>query len=287
VISEAKKIGENQTMRKLLMATASLVLTAGIASATAIQPVNVQSAYIDTDRDWQVKVDYNYFRNHSTSGGTEFRNSTMELPRIDIRKSFDTSIPVRIGLNTAVSLGSTGTETAGVQTETGALGFGNLGLTLEAGLINEKDFAVTAYINQHFALIHNSSMVGNAFRPTSGANAYGFQTGLELSANLIEGITWYGDWAYRFDVPDAGEVQNAFVYWNELVWDTGTIVNPTLGILGTSVYNSGVGTDLRLVPGWVNNFGDDNAYQLRVGFPIGLTSDSTDFGVQVGLFAAM
>ncbi len=274
-------------MRKLLMATASLVLTAGIASATAIQPVNVQSAYIDTERDWQVKVDYNYFRDHSDVGGTDFRNSTMELPRIDIRKSFDTSIPTRIGLNTAISLGSTGTETAGVSTETGALGFGNLGLTLEAALVNTEDFAVTAYINQHFSLVHNSSMVANAFRATSGANAYGFQTGLELSAKLLDGLTAYGDWAYRFDVPDAGEVQNSFIYWNEIVWDTGTIVNPTLGVLGTSVFNDNIGTDLRLVPGWVNNFGDDNAYQLRFGFPIGLTSDSNDFGVQVGLFAAM
>ncbi len=274
-------------MRKLLMATASLILTAGIASATAIQPVNVQSAYIDTDRDWQVKVDYNYFRDHSSVGGTDFRNSTMELPRIDIRKSFNTSIPTRVGLNTAIALGSRGTETGGVQTETGAFGFGNLGLTLEAALINEKDYAVTAYINQHFALIHDTSMVANAYRPTAGANAYGFQTGLELSANLGGGLSAYGDWAYRFDVPSAGEVQNSFIYWNELVWDTGTIVNPTLGILGTSVFNNNIGTDLRLVPGWVNNFGDNNAYQLRFGFPIGLTGDSNDFGVQVGLFAAM
>lgn len=274
-------------MRKLLMATASLILTAGIASATAIQPVNVQSAYIDTERDWQVKIDYNYFRDHSTVGATEFRNSTMELPRLDIRKSFDMGVPVRVGLNTALALGSTGTETAGVQTETGAIGFGNLGLTLEAALVNEKDFALTAYINQHFALIHNSSMVANAYRPISGANAYGFQTGLEFSADLCGGLNWYGDLAYRFDVPAAGEVQNAFIYWNELVWDTGTIINPTLGILGTSVFNNNIGTDLRLVPGWVNNFGDDNSYQLRFGFPIGLNSDSNDFGVQVGLFAAM
>ncbi len=274
-------------MKKLLVTAAALVITAGAASATAIQPINVQSAYIDTERDWQVKIDYNYFRDHVDVAGTDVRNSTMELPRIDIRKSFDTSIPTRIGMNTALSLGSSETETAGVESETGKFGFGNLGLTLEAALINKEDLAVTWYLNQHFALVHDASMVANAYRPVSGAKAYGFQTGLEMSAKVLGGLSAYSDIAYRFDVPELGAVQHSFIYWNELVWDTGTIVNPTIGLLGTSVYTDDIGTDLRLVPGWVNNFGDDNAYQFRVGFPIGLTSDSSDFGVQVGLFAAM
>ncbi len=287
-------------MNKLLYAFGLSLLIPTMASATAIQPINVQSAYIDADRDWQVKIDFNYFRDNVDFGylsRNHFSTSSMELPRIDVRRNIETKIPLRIGLNTALALGSMRTETVmyspggayrgTYDVESGHFGFGNLGLTLEAAFINTEDFAVTGYINQHFALAHDASMVANALRLTSGSKAYGFQTGFEISKKLAGGFSNHANLGYRFDVPESGHLQNSFIYWDELVWDTDTFINPSLAILGTSVYSNNIGTDLRIVPGWVNSFGEDDQYQLRFGFPIGLTSDSTDFGVQVGLFAAI
>lgn len=275
-------------MRKLLVASLLLVMGVSAASATKLRPINVQNAYIDTDRDWEVRVQYDYFRDHVSAGGVTVRTAGSNLPRIDVRKSFDTVIPTRIGVNTALSLSSLETEALGVEAETGRFGFNNIGLTLEAALLNDEDFAMTLYLNQHFATQHSGLLALNQLRPVSGADAYGFQFGTNYQFNvLFDSLTWYGDLGYRFDVPESGSTQHSLVYYNEMVWDTGTIANPTIGLLGNSVYTHDLGTDLRLVPGWVNNFGDDNEYQFRVGFPIGLTSDSPDFGVQVGLFAAL
>jgi hypothetical protein len=47
------------------------------------------------------------------------------------------------------------------------------------------------------------------------------------------------------------------------------------------------GTDIRLVPGLIIPIGEDKNTQFRLGFPIGITNDAADFGVQASLFAAL
>ncbi len=285
-------------MNKIRLAFISLLLTSGMALAVEIQPINVQNAYIDTENDWQIKVDYSYFRDHyrydSGIYSANFASSMMEIPRLDVRKSFATSIPVRIGLNTSLALSSNkasysfdfGGTPYGGELESGNLGFSSLGLTLEAAFINDKDFALAGYLNQHF---HFENFASVALRPTSGANGYGFQTGLELSKNLAKSLKVYSNLGYRFDVLESGEtgdsfLEHSFVYWNEVVWDTGHTVNPSLGILGSKTFGDIQGsTDLRIVPGLVTSFGKNDEIQLRLSAPIGLNETSTDFGVQVGL----
>lgn len=275
-------------MKKLLTLVALVVVTAASASASALRPLNVQNAYINPDEEWEVRVNMDWFRDHGrVSPGVHRRTNSINMPRIDIRKNLDTSIPTRIGMNTSMNIGFNEIEAGGAEVENSALGFGNIGLTLEAALVNEEDAALTVYLNQHFAMLHNSLLVAGSLRPQNGVNGYGFQTGAEYQFNVTDALTWYGDVGYRFDVPQAGEVQNSFIYWNELVWDTGSFINPTLGLLGTSTYNDNLGTDLRLVPGWINTFGNDSEYQFRVGFPIGINNSAPDFGVQLGIFAAL
>lgn len=272
-------------MRKTILLAILLLFCVSNANA-ALAPLNVQQAKIttDTNDNDQLTIGFDWFRNHTNIPGSlaDARSTGMNLPRIDWRHSFNTSIPTRIGLSTSLNYGSAEAESAGVEFgDTGAFGFGNLGLTLEAGLVHSDNTNITFYINQSFPLIHNDLLIANTLRPVNGRNAYGFQTGAEYQFNLGKNLTWYGDLGYRFDVPDAGETQNSLVYYNEAVWgadDWGL----SLGLLGTSVYNDDIGTDLRLVPGLVLPAGSNS--QFRVGVPIGLNPASPDFGVQASLF---
>ncbi len=270
-------------MRKSLLLIA--ILVCGVTSAQAeLAPLNVQNAQIDTDKPNQFTFGLDWFRDHVEVGGADVRTNTFNLPRIDYRRSLDIGIPVRIGMNTSIAAGAGeiggggGTEIL----ENSAFGFGNLGLTLEAAIINEDNIAITPYINQTFALTHNDLQVANVLRPVSGTDAYGFQTGAEYKLKLCKDLNWFGDVAYRFDVPDVGKVQHGLVYYNEAVWG-GDDFGLSVGVLGNTVYTDDLGTDLRLVPGIIAPVGDN--VQARVGFPIGLTSDSSDFGVQASLYS--
>ncbi len=270
-------------MRKTILLAMLLVL--GVSSAkAALAPLNVQQAKIDTTGDHnQLTVGFDWFRDHSNLGGGpgDVRTGVMNLPRIDWRHSFDTAIPTRIGLSTALTHGTSETALGGVETESAAFGFNNLGLSLEAGIVQGDDVNITLYINQNFPWVHNNLLSTNVLRPVQGVNAYGFQTGAEYSFKLADSLTWFGDVGYRFDVPEVGEVQNSLVYYNEAVWGDADSFGISVGLLGNSVYNNNIGTDLRLVPGIIIPMGDA---QFRAGIPIGLTSVSPDFGVQASLY---
>lgn len=278
-------------MKKIVVLLALLTLGSASVSATALRPINVQNAYIDTDNKYEARINFDWFNSHTKTGiGSRSRASFVSFPRLDIRRSFETEIPTRIGLSASFGAGGSETGLFGAETEgPSAVGFGNLGISLEAALVNEEEGALTAYINQTIPLVHSDALLNNTLRPLYGANAYGFQTGFEYQFDFIdEAFVWHGDVAYRFDVPDNGEVEHSLVYWNEMVVDTGSSVNLSLGLLGTTVFNSSVGadaTDLRLVPGIIAALDDEATKQFRIGVPIGLNEDTPDFGIQASFFS--
>lgn len=259
-------------MRRSILLAMLLLLSVSSANA-AFAPLNVQQAKIDVENPNQLTVGFDWFHDH----GAGVSRDNFNLLRLDWRRSLDTGIPTRIGLNTAITHGSIDVD-GGV--DNSAFGFNNLGLTLEAGLVDEEDFALTWYLNQHFAMLQSGLMSTTSLRPVSGRNAYGFQTGAEYLINLGDSLAWHGDIGYRFDVPEAGEVQHSLVYYNEAVW-SGDDFGISLGLLGNSVYNDNIGTDLRLVPGIIIPMDD---MQLRAGLPLGLNNDSPDIGVQASLY---
>jgi hypothetical protein len=281
--------------KSVLMLLAMIVLGTNAVNATALRPLNVQNAKMDTENQNELRVNFDWFRDHSElAGQQDVRSNSFTIPRIDIRHTFDTEIPVRVGMNIGMAVGFA--ELALDDTEideSSALGFQNMGLTLEAGVVQEEDLSIALYVNQHFPFVQNNLLLANTYRPIYGANAYGFQTGAEYQFKfLVDNLTWHGDVGYRFDVPEAGEVQNSLVYYNEAVLSLGddNNIGLSLGLLGNSVYNSNIGTDLRgtdlrIVPGLIIGMGDDNNKQFRVGLPIGLNSDSADLGVQASYFS--
>ncbi len=274
-------------MRKTILLLAVLLMGASSVNA-ALAPMNVQQAYIGDTHDDQLTIGVDWFRDHVRGGlGIHTRSNTINMPRVDWRHTFDTSIPVRIGLSTGITTGFGEVEAGGVETESSAFGFNNLGLSLEAAVVNEEDKALTLYINQTFPFVHNDLLSANQLRPVMGANAYGFQTGAEYQIKLLDGVfgdsdslVWFGDVGYRFDVPEAGATQHSLVYYNEAVW-SGDNFGLSMGLLGNSIYTDDLGTDLRLVPGVIVPVNDS---QVRIGFPIGLTSDSPDLGIQASLY---
>lgn len=279
-------------MRKTIVILLALFLfgSEAVQADTPIRPINVQNAVMgnDENENAELRINFDWFRDHAGVGNINTRSNTFNLPRVDIRQACTSSpIPFRIGINTALSAGMTELETGGNEFfERSAFGLGNLGITLEAQLFQSDDSrnAANVYINQSIPFQHNNLLTTNTFRPQNGVNAYGFQTGLLYQFGLGEYLTWYGDIGYRFDVPDKGAVQHSIVYYNEAVLGLGSEQNfgLTLGLLGNSVYTDGIGTDLRIVPGFAAKVGDDS--QLRVGVPMGLTRDTPDFGVQLGYF---
>ena len=285
---------------------ASLLLVAGSTSAFAadaaknsdaenfLRPINVQNAYIDTDKKWETRVSFDWARRSQGLGGARLRQNSFNLPRVEVRRSFDTPIPTRIGLSQSLNAGVNGLSGA---YDNGSFGFGNLGITLEAALVNKKEFASTLYFNQQIPFAHSTSLNNALWRPTNGTDAYSFQTGLQTQFDLFtENLKVYSDLGYRYDYFDKDVVGHSFVYSTEAVLDTKTPVNLSLGMLGMTTYDSKTlssrgaylgGTDIRLVPGLIIPIGEDKNTQFRLGFPIGVTNDAADFGVQASLFAAL
>lgn len=269
-------------MKKLILLTFVFLFlgaNSALAQESELKALNVTNAHIYTGEDNnQIQVNFDWFKDQA--GGV--RTNSLNLPRVDWRHSFDCKIPFRIGLNTALSAGSTEIGAGGG--ETSAFGFHDMGLTIEAGIVESEHFDMNFYVNQHFPFVDNNVFANNTLRPVSGVNAYGFQTGFLYQLGLGDHLTWYGDVAYRFDAPEASQLQHSLVYYNEAVLglDSEDRFGLAIGLLGNSVYNNNVGTDLRLVPGVIWRMGD--SAQIRAGFPIGLTSVSPDFGVQVSYF---
>lgn len=262
-------------------------------SENFLRPINVQNAYIDTDKKWETRVNFDWARRSQGLAGARLRQNSFNLPRVELRRSFDTAIPTRIGISESLNAGVNGLS--GVY-DNGSFGFGNLGITLEAALVNKKEFASTLYFNQQIPFAHSTSLNNALWRPTNGTDAYSFQTGLETQFNLGSNLAVYSDLGYRFDDYDKDVIGHSFVYSTEAVLDTNTPVNLSLGMLGMTTYDNKTlssrgaylaGTDIRLVPGLIIPIGEDKDTQFRLGFPIGLTNDAADFGVQASLFAAL
>ena len=279
--------------KTLVLALALLLLGASSAQATDLRALNIQNAkiYANDDQNAELRVNFDWFHtdNNSRFGGLTRSSHTFNMPRIDIRQACTSCpIPFRIGLNTSINSGMTELEAANQAEpfERSAFGFGNLGLTMEAAVIQNDDAAVNLYINQHFALLHNNLLNNLTLRPQNGRNAYGFQTGALYQFDLTDHFTWYGDMGYRFDVPQKGAVQHSFVYYNEGVLGFGSEdrFGLSLGLLGNTVFTNNIGTDMRLVPGVIAKVGDSG--QIRLGMPIGINGTSPDIGVQASYFTS-
>ncbi len=279
--------------KTLVLLLITLFVSSQAAQAYKLRALNVQNAYIDTDNQNELRINFDWFHDRGESAGTIYRQNSFNLPRIEYRHGMqlgEDGLPVRVGFSAGLGLGADSLETNDIEAfSRSAFGFNNLGLTLEAALANSESGALTAYINQTFPLIHSASMNSVALRPVNGINAYGFQTGFEYQFQVINfgdntDLTWYGDIGYRFDVPENGSTQHSFIYYNELVLDFDEGFGMSLGLLGNSVYTSDIGTDLRLVPGLIASVGDNS--QLRVGLPFGINADSPDIGVQASLFSS-
>lgn len=280
-------------MKKSMFLSLALLIL-GVSSVSAadeprmLRALNVQNAHIETelDRNTELRVNFDWFRDHVEIGGADVRTNTFNLPRVDIRHSFDCKVPLRIGVNMPLSAGAQEFGGGGGSEflEHSAFGFGNLGITLEAGIVQTDSVDITMYLNQSIPFVHNNLLIAQTLRPQNGVNAYGFQTGLLYQVGMGDHLIWYGDVGYRFDVPELGEVENSVVYYNELVLGMGdnNSFGLSVGLLGNSVFNNGVGTDLRLVPGIIIPIGEKS--QLRAGMPFGLTSDSADIGAQISYF---
>ena len=272
----------------LLMAlTANSAVFAREEGENFLRPINVQNAYIDTENKYELRVNFDWFRSSQGVNGARVRTNSFNLPRLELRRSFDTTIPTRIGLSSSLNAG---------ETNTGSFGFGNLGITLEAALINDESFASTVYFNQHIPWVNNPNLTNALWRPTNGTDAYSFQTGLETQFDLGDHLTVYSDLGYRYDDFDDDVVGHSFVYSTEAVLDTDSAINLSLGMLGITTYDNKTfsgrgarvgGTDIRLVPGLIIPIGEERNTQIRFGFPIGVSNDAPDFGVQASVFAAL
>ena len=121
-------------MRKSILLAMLLLLSVSSANA-ALAPLNVQQAAINTENPDQLTIGFDWFHDHGSSAGSETSSDGFNLLRMDWRHSLDTGIPTRIGMSAGLSYGTTDSTTG----DSSAFGFSNIGLSLEAALVDEED----------------------------------------------------------------------------------------------------------------------------------------------------
>lgn len=266
-------------------------------SAVELRPLNVQNARMDLENKNELRVNFDWIHEGIEVGGADFSINSFTLPRINYKRTFNTKIPTRIGASAGLGYNRLSIDVDNIlgiddfNGGTGRFGFQNIGLSLEAGVIQKENIAVALYINQHFPTV-NSDILGLPFLsnslPVYGTNAYGFQSGSEIQFNLGKNLTIYSDLAYRFDKHELIDFIHSFVYFNEAVLSLGDKKNYglSLGVMGNTFYGDVSYTDLRLAPGLILGLGDENQHQFRVGMPIGLNETTPDIGVQASYFSS-
>lgn len=252
-------------MKKLVALILAFFVTVGSASATLYPR---QTQFAEMKDGWYSTIDFDFSHFHrpvsgSPIGGNDIQANRFTLPSFDMRYTFDEKF--RVGLNIPLVYGDLDVGPV----ESSAFGFGKLGVTTEMKLSD----SVTGFINQDFDTVHNTLL---------GLDSYGFETGLEIQKEVSDKLTYFGEYGYRFDVPERGAVQHSFIYNNAVVWDTDSWFNPSLELIGFSNFTADF-TSLQIIPGWVTPFGDGNN-QFRIGLPIGLNPDSPDIGVSAGVY---
>ncbi len=261
-------------MRKFLAALLALAFTASSASAT-LYPRNTQFA--EMEDGWYTTIDFDAFDYDRFPAGGRSDVDTVSFPKVDVRYTFDERY--RVGLN--IPFMYTGAD-KNPAADASAIGFGKLGLTLEAQIAENFNF----FFNQEFPTTHNPLLAidGRA----AGFDSYAFETGFNWQRNLSDNLTWFAETGFRFDDLDNSGTMGSFIYNNAVVWDTDTWINPSLELTGLSVYGDEFSkTDLRLIPGWITPIGDDDSTQFRIGMPIGLNTDTPNIGIQAGFFAKL
>lgn len=262
-------------MRRILVAFLALLVTATSASAT-LYPRNTQFA--EMKDGLYGTIDFDIFDYDRIPGSIRGDVDTVSLPKLDLRYTFDERF--RLGLN--IPFLYTGLEDVGAGRDFSAFGFGKLGVTAEMALAQNFNF----FFNQEFPLNHSPLLALDGSQ--AGYDSYAFETGLNWQYALGDSWTWFAEYAYRYDDLDGAGSVGSFIYNNALVWDTDSWFNPSLELTGISTYGDEIEkTDLRIIPGWVTPFGDDDEYQFRVGLPIGLNTDTPNIGVQAGLYFEM
>jgi len=291
-------LGYNKMMKNNYLLVLAILLIYGSQSVSAVdlRPLNVQNARMDLENKNELRVNFDWIHEGIDAGGLGNLNiNSFTLPRINYKRTFNTKIPTRIGASAGLGYNRLSVNDIfgidGLDGSGDRFGFQNIGLSLEAGVIQKENIAVALYINQHFPTV-NSDLLGlpvlSNSLPVYGTNAYGFQSGSEIELHLGKNLAMYSDLAYRFDKHELIDFMHSFVYFNEAVLSLGDKKNYglSLGVLGNTFYGDVSYTDLRLTPGLILGLGDENQHQLRIGMPIGLNETSPDIGVQASYFSS-
>lgn len=269
-------------MKKFFAVLMTMCVCTLASSAQTLYPINTQFA--EMENGWYSTIDFDYSHQHTNlnAGGglvnLDAAADVFKIADLDVRYTF--SDRYRIGMN--VPLTASFLELNGsllgipVGAERSAFGFGRLGLSLEAQIVENLNL----YFDQNFPTAHS---------PLLDQDAYTFETGFNFQKTCPHDsydITFFSELGYRYDDPHSFDSQHSFVYNNALVMDTHSFFNPFIELVGFTTFTDGPfeRTNLRLVPGLITPFGDDNQYQFRLSMPIGLNTDSEDIGVQAGMY---
>ena len=255
------------------------------AADTFVRPLNVQNAFIDTKRKNELRVEFDWFHDAQQLPGFEFIRDNYTLPRINYKRSFAAKIPFRLGVGTSLNLASFDFEaSSGVFSEFSELGLGSIVLNFDTSIINKRDFVLNLFFDQ---FLPTQSIGGTLLARDGFGDNYGFQTGIRYQLAFLKYLRLFGDLAYG-KYMDFGDNSNfsfdSLIYYNELIVDIMRRINLSFGLLGQSLYNDTDFNQLYFVPGAIVSFGKNRNFQARLGFPIGLTEDADDFGIQASLF---
>lgn len=154
--------------------------------------------------------------------------------------------------------------------DSSAFGFGNVTSTFEMKLIENGflDYA-SYYTNVEFPTAHNDLL---------SEDKHGLEFGITFQEHFLKKYTFFSETGYKLNFPDSGSSFHSIVSNQAIVYEGFEKYEPYIESL-LEISSNG-NSSIRLLPGLTIPITDD--FYTYVGFPIGLNSQSPDYGFLVG-----
>ncbi|MDD9898321.1 MAG: hypothetical protein OXU45_04890 [Candidatus Melainabacteria bacterium] len=267
--------------RRILLVLVLISFTAVSAKAVKqfLRPISLDSAYINTEKKNEIRAGFDYLRDGNDNNYSVNSYSV----NVKYKRAFDTEIPTRASVSLGLELLN---EEFDESFDFSELDFSNMVVGLEAAPLNKEDLSLVFYFDQTIP-----TGFGIGYLSPINTDTYAFHIGTRYQVKLLDRLRLFGDLSYikSFSFDDDSEEGSLdyFSYINELVLDTGTKINPTLGFASNNLINAAFdsGDQFFIIPGVIIPFGEEDQSQARIGVPIGLAQPSGVFGYDIGVQA--
>ena len=237
-------------MKKFLLILSLLILESSSAKAFDPSAFITQSAQISKGGYATIIFDSSF------DGG----DKSLSLPFLEIRHVVGEKF--RLGVLTDLKYAE--------DNGSSAFGFGNITSTFEMKLI-EKGFVDYAsfYSNNTFPTAHSNLL---------SDDKHSFEFGIVIQEHFLKKYTFFSETGYKLNIPENDAIFHSIISNQAIVYEGFKRFEPYLESLIEIGFNGS--SSIRVLPGLTIPITDD--LYTYVGIPVGLNSQSPDYGFLVG-----